>query len=1261
MPHTAPHANSFETSLFCLRLKALAQPSSGQASTRLQNLCTATERLVSHAEAIGSRVIQHLPQFTLHDGKHLWNVLSFMEELAGGKEGIDQLGAGDCAMAVWAAFIHDLGMVLEASELAALDAADHCDNSPDVQGKPGPADDQRIQDWRAYRDGHQHWDSIRKDPHSAASRMRLGIVRAAFVRDTHARIDSHTGNCRIADWLGFLQIADRLIAQACDDYSLSKQVIAVAVSHNQDVSWLSRQLESLKMDRGKVHADDRGSELGTIHWTWIGWLLRLADVFDCDASRTPRILFDRIGITDRRSSVEWRKHLAIPDAPEWQSGKDNLTLAFHCQRCPGPDVEKAIHEIIGWMNAEIGKCRAASHDVPAEHRQRLALPSQAVIEIHEREGNYIYQDIEFRLDRDAVVELLMGESLYGGPELALRELVQNALDAVHLRDQRNKLASAIKKSGSNDKPRQPYQHWEPGETGQVQVTWGTNDDGKSWVEVRDNGVGMTVGTMRRFLTQIGKSYYKSDDFRAEQELMRRHGILCTAISQFGIGFLSVFMLADHVEIFTRPLGARDTPDHTQYDWEAQGRFPFRAVIHGPHGLLAFYPHAGPETSDPGTTVRLWLKENYILPKWNRNLVIAQLKEELYEVRLNWAIEQEIKKLAPDGNGRQVCDPAFEIAKYIVWPLHPVHLGPSDTPIILNDSFHLSELAPINHDLLSENAQECRENTRITKNVNWQTCDWVDGVTGSRIRVVAAKPDGDPCKPLPLKQWSSPFDTIEEDGNAVAANALVNRQLPDAHLRYQCLVNGIRIIPGFLPSTDKRDCQLPLVVEQLPAWPGPGGWIWIDLRREAMPRLRADRSAPVRNQESSWEPRYVFSRWLKDWPEVPSIWSVSAILQPELRLKLQAGTEQSIKSKRLGMAGISPATISEILKAEILIIKNLKYGVISNLREYLGRDLLVDFGYQNHSRGNDRTKNLEIAGTLSRSLVCRFDKSLAEGLAYDADNIRGNESPYFTANRNAEALERKSAPSPSRKNPIYFIRKIASRFGFPIVAAASSRHQRLHESSNELASLSEMPRLDESGRCPSSFLGRLSIYDCFVNLHFLSECLWPSFSESLPALGWVRSSGRLRDYGIWGPLRAVRMADATPLPQWLADYDLVSPFTALALPHLWLKFPEWMEGRIHRAVFLLPLLLGQEPGEKWRSALEEHELPFYRLMLFLPNPDHLELSFEDQLPEEWAKGSATVFWDLKTGKVVYADGIHTEDSIRLAGQGLTEWLGIDQKE
>ncbi|MFM7925827.1 MAG: hypothetical protein ACKPJJ_36870, partial [Planctomycetaceae bacterium] len=63
----------------------------------------------------------------------------------------------------------------------------------------------------------------------------------------------------------------------------------------------------------------------------------------------------------------------------------------------------------------------------------------------------------------------------------------------------------------------------------------------------------------------------------------------------------------------------------------------------------------------------------------------------------------------------------------------------------------------------------------------------------------------------------------------------------------------------------------------------------------------------------------------------------------------------------------------------------------------------------------------------------------------------------------------------------------------------------------------------------------------------------------------------------------------------------------------------------------------------------------RLMLFMPNPAHYEWTFSEHTRDEWAQGSISALWNLQTGKVVYAEGIHTEASLQDCGQPLREWL------
>jgi HSP90 family molecular chaperone len=70
------------------------------------------------------------------------------------------------------------------------------------------------------------------------------------------------------------------------------------------------------------------------------------------------------------------------------------------------------------------------------------------------------------------------------------------------------------------------------------------------ITVTDHGPGMSEDDIRRYLLQVGRSYYRTSEFR------RRYPF--TASSRFGIGFLSVFAVSDHVEVVTKVAQASES-------------------------------------------------------------------------------------------------------------------------------------------------------------------------------------------------------------------------------------------------------------------------------------------------------------------------------------------------------------------------------------------------------------------------------------------------------------------------------------------------------------------------------------------------------------------------------------------------------------------------------------------------------------------------------------------------------------------------------
>jgi len=131
-------------------------------------------------------------------------------------------------------------------------------------------------------------------------------------------------------------------------------------------------------------------------------------------------------------------------------------------------------------------------------------------------------DLRYTVDTAAALQLFMGNRLYADKRVFLRELIQNAVDACSMR-----------KLG--DKAYMPA------------IAIAFNDD-ISRITIRDNGIGMDRQWLEKYFLSIGISFYQSDEVRA---VNRDPRIDIGFISQFGIGFLSSFLVAEKIVIRTR--------------------------------------------------------------------------------------------------------------------------------------------------------------------------------------------------------------------------------------------------------------------------------------------------------------------------------------------------------------------------------------------------------------------------------------------------------------------------------------------------------------------------------------------------------------------------------------------------------------------------------------------------------------------------------------------------------------------------------------
>ncbi|WP_285601604.1 HSP90 family protein [Kineosporia sp. NBRC 101731] len=145
----------------------------------------------------------------------------------------------------------------------------------------------------------------------------------------------------------------------------------------------------------------------------------------------------------------------------------------------------------------------------------------------------------FQVDLRGIVDLL-SRSIYSGPQVYLRELLQNGVDAITARE------------GMPGTP-----------PGAIRITPAHTPGGE--LVFTDNGIGLTAAEVGELLATVGRS-----SKRDVLDLPRTD-----RLGQFGIGLLSCFMVSDDIRVLSRSAGGEPP---VEWVGSADGTFTVRELL-----------------------------------------------------------------------------------------------------------------------------------------------------------------------------------------------------------------------------------------------------------------------------------------------------------------------------------------------------------------------------------------------------------------------------------------------------------------------------------------------------------------------------------------------------------------------------------------------------------------------------------------------------------------------------------------------------------
>lgn len=528
------------------------------------------------------------PGFTDHSPRHIGDVLNTAASLISDAS-YELLNAPDIAVLCIAALLHDCGMHLTTDGFRTLIEDS---GTPPVSGL---ADRPWAQLWTDYlaetrRFGQDKLLAIFGDAEPVCVdeinyedlSERDFLLIGEFIRRHHPRL------------------AHEIALVGVPSHNVQKLEIVGFDNDLRDIAGLVARSHGMSIRDTFSYLEERYSlipEQRRIKSPFIMAVLRIADYVQVQSERALKSLLSVKELRSPISKQEWRNHFAVRDVSQWHNDPE----AFFVNAAPTDvktylkliklflDIQRELDETWATLGEVYGRLGALALLGLTMRRIRSNLDYP---EKFAKTVPYIPIKAGFDSSGPDLLKLLVGPLYDYKNEIALRELIQNAVDACreladYSRDDPKKEANLVT-------------------VPDIVVNIEENEDGTGWVTVTDNGVGMTLNTVTNYFLVAGASFRNSDVWKREhiddsgQTRVMRGG-------RFGVGALAAFLLGDEIQVRTRHF-ARP---------ESEG-LEFKAHIDSPNIELRRC------VASAGTSIKIWVANPNIIDHIRPHLIIDQV-------------------------------------------------------------------------------------------------------------------------------------------------------------------------------------------------------------------------------------------------------------------------------------------------------------------------------------------------------------------------------------------------------------------------------------------------------------------------------------------------------------------------------------------------------------------------------------------------------------------------------------------------------------
>ena len=475
--------------------------------------------LCETASAVMERQPVFFPDYTFHEISHINGVLDNADRLIP-DDTFERLTPRDMAFLVAAVIIHDIGLLLNADGVKKL-VFDAPRSNIHHDGKSWSAiwlkyiDEINRYSWEEMYTYFREPISVRED--CIEGEMLTDSTRriiGEFLRRYHHRIaakvafDALPGSEDV-DLFGNTGLSD-------DDRCL---IGLLAWSHGVAIR---DTVDHVAMWFG------RGNKLYNTPLYYLMSVLRMAEYLDVSGQQNP-VWEPSIIQPGRLDEQRWRSHIDS-SMQAWELDKRSLYINAW------PESSTEYMHVDQWLKdvqSELDRCWLFLSELYVLDKYELSIRHiRSNIQdesVQKSMSEHFYFAKEVRLAvAPSFLSMVLPVLYENNPSYAVRELVQNAVDACIEREYAEKM------------------YYNSDYRGNIRVEL---NSGERTLTITDNGIGMNEDVLTNYLLTAGASYRTSDRWKRDNTVDQQTQLLRSG--RFGIGFLSVFLLGDSVSVETR--------------------------------------------------------------------------------------------------------------------------------------------------------------------------------------------------------------------------------------------------------------------------------------------------------------------------------------------------------------------------------------------------------------------------------------------------------------------------------------------------------------------------------------------------------------------------------------------------------------------------------------------------------------------------------------------------------------------------------------